>query len=69
MENQKNYYTVTEVIEVVFNGNLSRTTINKLMNTGEIPCVKFLSKRLIPASWVKSMISKAQSGEQETETW
>ena len=57
-EKKRNFYTTKEVIEVVFDGNISMTTIHKLINDEKIPCVKLCKKKLIPASWVEKEIAK-----------
>lgn len=49
----KQLLTVDEVIEVT---GLGRTTINKLMNTDELPSVKVGSRRLVPASGLRAWV-------------
>ncbi|MGL5269032.1 MAG: helix-turn-helix domain-containing protein [Selenomonadaceae bacterium] len=56
---KKNFYTVSEVCEIVFDGSLSKTTIHQLVRNGKIPAVSFMSKKLIPAYWVEDCLAKA----------
>lgn len=57
---RKNFYTVSEVYNLVFQGALSKTTIHKMIRTGKIPSVEFMSKKLVPAYWVEECLAKTQ---------
>lgn len=56
-QKQRNYYTAKEVLTIVFDSNLSMTTLHKLMQSGQIPCIQLCRKRLIPAWWVEKQIA------------
>lgn len=56
-----NYYTVSQVYNLVFGGLVSKTTIHKLIRSGEIPSEEFLRKRLIPAWWVDRTLERAHN--------
>lgn len=56
---KRNYYTAKEVRELVYDSQISLTTLHKLMNSGKIPFIQFCRKRLIPASWVDVELEKA----------
>lgn len=58
---QRNFYSVKEVREIVYNGNISNTTLHKLINTNKIPCIQLNKRRLIPASWVEEEIAKGHA--------
>jgi hypothetical protein len=62
-ENKPNFYTVTQVHDLVFRSALSKTTIHQMIRAGKIPTVDFLSKKLIPAYWVDECLAKSR-GEQ-----
>ncbi len=59
-EKKRNYYTVREIRELVFDCQLSVTTIHKLMNTNQIPYVQLCRKRLVPAWWAEAEIKKGR---------
>jgi len=56
---EQQFYTCKQVQELVFNGALSITSVYVMVKKGEIPSVKYLKKRLIPATWVKEALRKA----------
>lgn len=56
----RNYYTVKEAREIVYDNNISLTTLHKLMNTNIIPYTQLCRKRLIPAWWVEREIQKGR---------
>ena len=56
----RNYYTVKEAREIVFNNNISLTTLHKLMNKNVIPFTQLCRKRLTPAWWVDMEIEKGR---------
>ena len=58
-ESKPNFYTVTQVHDIVFRGSLSKTTIHQMVRKKQIPSVEFLSKKLIPAYWVEACLAKA----------
>ncbi|WP_110954728.1 helix-turn-helix transcriptional regulator [Anaerosinus massiliensis] len=58
-EKKKNFYTISQVQELVFEGSLSKTTIHQLVKKGKIPSVSFMSKKLIPSYWVEECLAKA----------
>lgn len=68
MENKRKWFTPIEVQELVFDGLISLSTVQRMCRNGEIPCEKIGSsvtsdgrtrrKFLIPASYVKEMIAK-----------
>lgn len=58
-EKKKNFYTISQVQELVFCGSLSKTTIHQLVKKEKIPSVSFMSKKLIPAYWVEECLAKA----------
>lgn len=57
---QRNFYSVKEVRQLVFNGLLSIGTLHKKIADGEIPAIALCKKRLIPASWVEAQIASAR---------
>lgn len=69
MENKRKWFTPIEVQELVFDGLISLSTVQRMCRNGEIPCEKIGSsvtsdgrtrrKFLIPASYVKEMIAKS----------
>ena len=69
MLNNRKWFTPIEVREIVFDGLISLSTVQRMCRTGEIPCEKSGSsvtsdgrtrkKFLIPASYVKEMIAKS----------
>ena len=60
MENKRNYYTVKEVREKVFDCNISLTTLHHLINAQKIPYVQLCRKRLVPAWWVEQAIKRGR---------
>ena len=56
---EQQFYTCKQVQELVFKGALSITSVYVMVKKGEIPSVKYLKKRLIPAKWVKDELRKA----------
>lgn len=60
-----NYYTVGQIHDIVFSQLISKTTIHKLIRSGEIPSENFLQKKLIPAWWVEQQIQRAHSPQGE----
>lgn len=54
---KRNYYTAKEVLSIVFDGNISTTTLHKLLRRGDIPSTDFCRKKLIPAYWVEQQIA------------
>lgn len=57
---KRNFYTVKEVRELVYNNNLSISTIHKLIKQDVIPYTQLCRKRLIPAWWVEDQIQKGR---------
>ena len=54
---ERNFYTTTEVLELLDN-TISRATLIKYINNGKIKSVSFgKRKRLIPASYVNELLS------------
>lgn len=60
METKRNFYTVKEVQRIVFDGNISITTLHNLLNKNEIPSVRLCRKVLIPAWWTEAQIKKGR---------
>ncbi len=60
MELTQKYYTINQVQELVFGGALSKTSLHIMARKGQIPTVKFLNKRLVPVSWVRSQLQIAE---------
>lgn len=56
----RNFYTVKEMRELVYDNNISITTLHKLMNNNVIPFTQLCRKRLIPAWWVEQEIQKGR---------
>lgn len=48
----QNFYTVKQLHELL-EGNVSKTTLQVMIRNGKIPSVAFMSKRLVPGSWVR----------------
>ncbi len=57
----RNFYTVKEVRELVYDNCVSITTMHKLINAKQIPAVQLCKKRLIPARWVEKEIEKVNA--------
>lgn len=55
----KQLMTVTEVIEVT---GLGRTTINRLMNSKELPSVKVGARRLVPVNGLEAWLRDLSEG-------
>lgn len=62
MEEKKNrnYYTVKEVRKLVFDEQISLSTLHKLMNENKIPYIQLCRKRLVPAWWTENEIKKGR---------
>lgn len=52
----RNFLTVAEVADVVFDGHLSITTINTMIKRGKIPSEKLGRKNLIPVAFARKML-------------
>ena len=55
---QRNYITTQELRDCVFDGQISLSTINRLIRAGEIPTQKMGRKNLIPVAWAQSQLNK-----------
>ncbi len=51
MLNERNFISGQELRKVVFDNQISITTINSLINKGKIPAVKLGRRNLIPVSY------------------
>ena len=61
------YYSVKDVHALIFAGALSRTTLHKLVNRGDIPSTQYMQRRLIPSWWVERELSRLKGEQDETE--
>lgn len=52
----RNFLTVAEVADVIFDGHLSITTINTMIKPGKIPSEKLGRKNLIPVAFARKML-------------
>ena len=52
----RNFLTVAEVADVIFDGHLSITTINTMIKQGKIPSEKLGRKNLIPVAFARKML-------------
>lgn len=59
MKDDKVYYTLEEVRNLIFSQKISKSTIRKLAITGQIPTVRIFSKRLVPVWWVTEALANA----------
>lgn len=55
---QRNYITTQELRDCVYDGQISLSTINRLIRAGEIPTQKMGRKNLIPVAWAQSQLEK-----------
>lgn len=59
----KSFYSVKEVLEIIGEGVISKSTIYRLIRTGEIPVQYLGCRALIPASWVQQFCMQKSLGE------
>ena len=52
----RNFLTTAEVAEIVFDGQMSITTINTLIKRGKIPSERLGRKNLIPVWFIRKML-------------
>ena len=55
---QRNYITTQELRDCVYDGQISLSTINRLIRAGEIPTQKMGRKNLIPVAWAQSQLER-----------
>jgi excisionase family DNA binding protein len=55
---QRNYITTQELRDCVYDGQISLSTINRLIRAGEIPTQKMGRKNLIPVAWARTQLDK-----------
>ncbi len=55
-ENKK-FYQVKDVRQMVYNNQISLGTIMNLVHKGHIPAVRMMSRYLIPAYWVEEQLA------------
>ncbi|MCR5224544.1 MAG: hypothetical protein K6C34_00510 [Alphaproteobacteria bacterium] len=56
MDEKRNFYTITEVLQILDN-TISRTQLHKYIQNGKIKTVAFGSKKLIYADWVNDLLA------------
>ncbi len=56
----KNYYQVKDVRQLVYSNQISQGTIMSLIHKGKIPTIRMLSRYLIPAYWVEEQLAIAR---------
>lgn len=61
----RNFLTVAEVSDIVFDGHLSITTINTMIKRGKIPCEKLGRKNLIPVSFARKILETDTKSEEQ----
>lgn len=54
----RNFYTVKEARELVYDNCISITMMHKLINSKKIPALRLCKRLLIPAAWVEREIEK-----------
>lgn len=59
---KRHYYTVKEIRTLIYDDQISITTLHKLMNSGRIPFIELCRKRLIPAVWADKELERARMG-------
>lgn len=52
MNIEQNFYTVAQLYELL-DRNVSKTTLQVMIRKGKIPSISFMSKRLVPGTWVR----------------
>ena len=56
----KNFYQVKDVRQVVFDNQVSNGTIMNMIHRGEIPTIRLMTRYLIPAWWVEQQLAIAR---------
>lgn len=57
---KRNFLTSAEISDLVFDGQLSITTINTMIKRGKIPSEKLGRKNLIPVSFARKMLGVSE---------
>ena len=58
---ERNFLTVKELRDIVFDGQVSVTTINVMIRKGVIPAVRMGRRSLIPTAYAKEQLTKGVS--------
>ena len=56
---ERKFFTVSQLVEYLGQGVISRGTIYLMIKKGDIPTVRIGEQILIPASWVDQFINNA----------
>ncbi len=56
---ERKFFTVSQLVEYLGQGVISRGTIYLMIKKGDIPTVRIGERILIPASWVDQFINNA----------
>lgn len=56
---ERKFFTVSQLVEYLGQGVISRGTIYLMVKKGDIPTVRIGERILIPASWVDQFINNA----------
>lgn len=62
MFENRTYFTVDEVLNLIFNNTVSKSSVHKMIQEGKIPAVSYCRKKLIPVSWVLKEYESARGG-------
>ncbi len=57
---ERNFLTSAEISQIVFDGQISVTTINTMIKKGKIPSEKLGRKNLIPVSFARQMLGVSE---------
>lgn len=62
MEKTRKYYSISQVVDCLGKGTISKSAIYALVKKGEIPCIRIGSKWLVAASWVEEICKNSSYG-------
>ncbi len=60
MNEERKFFTVSQLVEYLGNGVISRSTVYLIIKDGTIPVIHIGTKPLIPASWVDDFVNSAK---------
>ena len=58
---ERKFFTVSQLVEYLRQGVISRGTIYLMIKKGDIPTVRIGERILIPASWVEQFVANADN--------
>lgn len=58
---ERKFFTVSQLVEYLGQGVISRGTIYLMIKKGDIPTVRIGERILIPASWVEQFVANADN--------